>query len=156
MTSGLQKALLVFGILILLIAFFNLPKAKFGAESAIFFITDPAIRAFRLSGNLFDFSVENDLNKTFTNLDGKDGIYADVIMVPPAVSFGYIIIAAGSKDNLISGMKAVLDGGIFIGFVEEAFKDYSWVGLLSSFGALEQVRIAGIGQVSAQGMGGMI
>ena len=156
MISGLKKSLLIFGILILFIALVNLPNIKFGAESLVFFSTDPIIRFFVSSSELFDIPAKSSVFKFSARPDDALGIYGHVLKVPPSVSFGSIIVSAGADDGVIPGMKAILPDDIFVVFVEEVFKSYSRIRLLSSFGKVEQVRINEIGIVSEEGMGGVI
>ena len=163
--SGLQRAILIFIILVLLISALEFPKIKFGAQSAVFFMSDPAIhflwrasRIFGLFNNNQNVNSPDDLNSI--KLDDyrvqTQKIRARVLRVPPAVAFGNIIVASGSADGVAVGMKAILADDIFVGFVEEVFENDSRIQLLSSFGKIEQVRVGGIVAVSLEGLGGSL
>lgn len=88
----------------------------------------------------------------------RNSITAQVINVPPSAPFDGVLINRGENDGIKKEMKVVLAGGIFVGYVEEVFPNYSRVRLLSSFDDMAQVFLGKTtSMIMARGMGaGMI
>lgn len=147
----------ILAALVFIAVIYRFPEIKYRAESAVFFTADPLLRIFFHSavGRPSLEIVQKISNAKALTLSAS-GIYAPVIKVPPVISFGSILIAAGLREGVNAKMKAVLDGGIFVGFVEEVFDNYSRIRMISSFGNYEQIRLDEISQVSAEGLGGML
>lgn len=152
---ALHKSAFIFAALVLTIAAFRFTGVKYKAESFVFFAADPLLNTFFRSGDWFGLKAEKRIDDPRVEPWNEPGIYATVIKVPPAASFGNIIVAAGLEDGVKSGMKAILDGGIFVGFVEEVFENYSRVRMISAFGSYEQVRLDGVSAVNTEGLGGV-
>ena len=157
-----SKAILIFIILLLLIGALELPKIRFQARSAIFFISDPVIRFLGQFIGIFGDNQTagslGELNRTKMDYQRDDNqkILAYVLKIPPAVAFGNIVVSSGRREGVEVGMKAVIADDIFVGFVEEVFEHNSRIRLLSSFGKIEQVRIGKVGAVSLEGLGGSL
>lgn len=147
----------VLAALVFIAAIFRFPGIKYSAESAVFFTADPLLGIFfRSAVRRPNPEIAEKISDAETLPLSASGIYAPVIKVPPAISFGSIIIAAGLRDGVKVKMKAVIDNGIFVGFVEEVFDNYSRIRMISAFGNYEQIRLDEISQVSAEGLGGML
>jgi len=161
MNYKLPKTFGPLAVIIFLIGLSKFSNIEFSASNAVMIITDPLIRVFygreKFSIPPVDppAGVLNNGGYQSSNTNIKSpGIPAKVIKVPPAVSFGNIIISAGTNKGVSSGMIAVIENNILVGIVDEAFSGYSRLRLLSGFGKLEQVRIENIGLVTAEGLGG--
>ena len=154
MNSGLKKAIYFSVFLIATVLLLRIPNIKFGFESAVFFATDPVIRIIYPQKNIIDFGKEIAGKANSGKPVQYQGIYAPVLKIPPAVSFGTILVAAGKRNGVNQGMKAVFGDGVFVGLVSEVFDSFSRINMLSSFGQTSQVRLLEVGQVIAEGLGG--
>ncbi|MDP2676607.1 MAG: rod shape-determining protein MreC [bacterium] len=71
----------------------------------------------------------------------QKSVIARVIPTPTSSVFGVITIDKGSEDGVRAGAKAVFDGAVLLGFVEETFAHASRVRLFSSFHTETQLKL---------------
>lgn len=155
MFSGLRQAIWAFLVLVIFVIILIIPKVKFSAEYAVFFISDPLIHLFSPDS---EYSAANPPFESdeITPKTNTEVIFTSVLKIPPAVTFGSIIVAAGRGRGVSKNMEVVTGNDVFVGFVDEVFEKYSRIRLLSYFGQTEQVRIREIGAVTLEGLGGML
>ncbi|MEK7090468.1 MAG: rod shape-determining protein MreC [Patescibacteria group bacterium] len=155
MFPGLRQALLTFLVLAVFAIILIVPKVKFSAEYAVFFISDPLIRLFSSEIEYSASKLPSEPEK-ITSKPNTGAIIAEVLKIPPTVAFGSIIVSAGRIQGVSKNMEVVTDENVFVGFVDEVFEKYSRIRLLSYFGQTEQVRVGEIGAVTLEGLGGML